>query len=136
MQIWPQVVREVLLAVFIEELSECGDYDGGYLVFDMPGEELGLYVDLRWTALLWLRGPFLAFFNAVPAEALRFVIELTDFATDRYCERCEIDEVELPTSFSADGRIVTWHGDADVFGWYKNNTHVDIISNPLITLEY
>lgn len=104
----PNIALEVLLAVSIEEAPDADDFgDSG-----MPNAGLSYWDEGEPPA--YFRGPFLAFLNKAPEEALSFILRLTNFATRRYTRERNWLDVEIA------GATRRWYGDANVYRWHHD----------------
>jgi len=116
----PDVAREVLLAVCIEEptsresndfLSRAMDYGLSYWSSGYPP--------------IYFRGPFMAFLDSSSDSAIDTIIHLTNFTTQRWLEnrlgpnpdRAAVRH--LSWELMVDGRAVRWLGDPQVFNWHR-----------------
>jgi len=133
----PEVASEVLLALLIAEPR--GRQASFLSSVDLFGGEFGLHPIHYWTSPMWHRGPFIGFFQAAPAEAIRLAMKLVNFATARYIERERPEgydpgaiEVELPA-----GTLACWNGDARLYGWFRGSAPQSIVvTSVLMALEY
>jgi hypothetical protein len=133
----PEVAKEVLLAVCIEEPKPTDHYGR-----DRLRQDLGL-ADWRqgYPAMYW-KGPFLQFLKQTPKEGLDAIVRLVNYATARWIQgglrREPTDEERKKYGFELEinGKSVSWVGDANVFAW---NRHLpmegDMIESALMALE-
>jgi hypothetical protein len=133
----PEVGREVLLAVCIEEPKPSDPY--GNHPF---GQDLGL-ADWRegYPAMYW-KGPFLRFMQQAPKEGLDAIMRLVNHATGRWLEEGlrrkpnEEDRKRYGFEFDLHRKSVGWAGDANVFAWHLQFTmDGDMIETALMALE-
>jgi hypothetical protein len=137
MPVRPEVAREVLLAVCIEEPKPSDPYDHHPL-----RQELGL-ADWRegYPAMYW-KGPFLRFLQQAPKEGLETIVRLVNHATERWLEGglgrkpTDEDRRRYGFVFELDGKSVGWAGDANVFAWHRQVAmDCDMIEAALMALE-
>ncbi len=135
----PEVAREVLLAVCIEEPTPTDPYgnDTSFLRLD-----LGL---ADWThgypGMYW-KGPFLRFLQQAPKQGLDAIVRLVNYATARWLEDglkrepTEGDRQKYGFEFGLGGKTVSWVGDANVFAWSRQlPMEGDMIESALMALE-
>jgi hypothetical protein len=116
----PDVAREVLLAVSIEEptsrertdfLSRVTDYGLSYWADGYPS--------------MYFWGPFWTFLKSDPEKGVDTIIRLTNFVTERWLENNvgpnPNDELRRQFSlvFAIGDKLVRWFGDAHVFNWHR-----------------
>jgi len=133
----PEVAREVLLAVCIEEPKPFDFYDRSPL-----RDHLGL-ADWRhgYPAMYW-KGPFLRFLQIAPAQGLDAIVRLVNYATTRWIEdglgRTPTDEEKKNNGFEFEfnGRRVCWIGHGNVYAWHRYlGMHGDTVECALMALE-
>jgi hypothetical protein len=137
MSVRPEVAREVLLAVCLEEPKALDPYGGQPL-----RQDLGL-ADWRegYPAMYW-KGPFLRFLQQAPKEGLDAIVRLVNHATERWLEEGlrrkpnEEDRKRYGFEFDLHGKSVGWAGDANMFAWHRQFTMgADVIETALMALE-
>jgi hypothetical protein len=117
----PDVAREVLLAVCIEEPKPSDPYNDRSHLLD----RLGL-ADWRWgyPAMYW-KGPFLRFLQTAPTQGVDAIVRLVNYATERLIEsglgREPTDEERKNNGyeFEFNGKSVCWVGSANVYAWHR-----------------
>jgi hypothetical protein len=133
----PEVAREVLLAVCIEEPKPFDSYNRSPL-----RDHLGL-ADWRhgYPAMYW-KGPFLRFLQTAPAQGLDAIVRLVNYATKRWIEdglgREPTDEEKKNNGFEFEfnGKAVCWIGHANVYAWHRYlGMHGDTVECALMALE-
>jgi len=133
----PEVAREVLLAVCIDEPKPFDSYDRSPL-----RDHLGL-ADWRhgYPAMYW-KGPFLRFLQIAPAQGLGAIVRLVNYATTRWIEdglgREPTDEEKKNNGleFEFNGRCVCWIGHGNVYAWHRYlGMHGDTVECALMALE-
>jgi hypothetical protein len=133
----PDVAREVLLAVCIEEPKPSDPYDRSSL-----RDHLGL-ADWQhgYPAMYW-KGPFLRFLQVAPAQGLDAIVRLVNYATTRWIEdglgRAPTDEEKKKNGFELElnGKTVCWVGHASVYAWHRYlGMHGDTVECALMALE-
>ena len=114
----PEVAREVLLAVCIDE-PKTERYSG------LRATYFGTASWQHGYPAMYFRGPFLQFLEAEPQEAIEAIVRLVNYATGRWAERflrgapADLDpnlyslELDLPTGARR------WTGNFHVLGWYR-----------------
>jgi hypothetical protein len=134
----PDVAREVLLAVCIEEPRPSDAYNDRSHLF----EHLGL-ADWRggYPAMYW-KGPFLRFLQAAPMQALDAIVRLVNYATARWIgdglgrEPTDEERKQNGFDFEFNGKPVCWIGDANVYAWHRYlQMHGDTVECALMALE-
>ena len=134
----PEVAREVLLAVCIDEPKPSDLYGGDRMALD----SLGL-ADWRmsYPAAYW-KGPFLRFLQAAPHQGLDAIVRLVNYATERWIEsglrRKPTDEERRKYSFEfeIDGKPKYWVGNGDVYAWHRfQHLHANTVECALMALE-
>lgn len=115
----PELAREILLAVLIEEPRH---YHHGEA--RMMESDLAVTDAHRWHPPLPVRGPFLPFLQISPTTALSTVIDLVNFVSERWLEHVTRRDVFAEETapgdalgFDFDGR--RWIGDYRHFCWYR-----------------
>jgi hypothetical protein len=135
----PEVAREVLLAVCIEEPKHSEPDDSGRLFWR---DRLGL-ADWRhgYPAMYW-KGPFLKFLQDAPEQGLDAIVRLVNYATMRWLEDGlgsnvpEEERRKYGLEFVVGGKSVFWLGDANVFAWNRYlQMHGDTVQCALMALE-
>ena len=118
----PEIAREVLLAVCIEEPTHSDPYSNQAISWD---ERLSLaHWQLGYPAMYW-KGPFLNFLQHAPEQALDAIIRLVNYATKRLFEDDfdssipEDERKKFEHEFEFGGKAVRWLGDANVYGWHR-----------------
>ncbi len=131
----PDLAREIILALLIERRPPKmePDYAAEHssLMREVCLEDNGDFYPRFYT-----RGPFLLFLRVNPEAALRTIIRLVDFATERWIERRYRKEdrrpgIELPL----EGRVKYFVGDSEVYHWYHGVSRSDIVASALMAIE-
>jgi hypothetical protein len=134
----PDVAREVLLAVCIEEPRPSDPYNNRSRLH----EDFGL-ADWRhgYPAMYW-KGPFLRFLQSAPAQGLDAIVRLVNYATTRWIEeglgREPTDEERKRNGFEFEfnGKPVCWVGSPNVYAWHRYlGMHGDTVECALMALE-
>jgi hypothetical protein len=134
----PEIAKEVLLAVCIEEPKATDPY----------GQNRSLRLDLGlsdwrhgYPAMYW-KGSFLQFLKQAPREGLDAILRLVNYATARWIEeglgRVPTDEErrKFGFEFTINGKSVSWVGDCNVFAWHRQlPMEGDTIEAALMALE-
>jgi schlafen family protein len=133
----PEVAREVLLAVCIEEPKPYDLHDRSPL-----RDHLGLADWQRGYPAMYWKGPFLGFLQSAPAQALDAIVRLVNYATTRWIEdglgRAPTDEERKNNGFEFEfnGKSVCWIGHANVYAWNRYlGMHGDTVECALMALE-
>jgi len=122
----PVVAREVILAALIEDGEERPAYHG---VSEGEPDELMSSRDESDPAW-WVRGPFFVLLQADQAEGVRCVLQLVDFATERWAETHSSEpNIELLTT----GGPVTYLGGPGVYSWYRKHLSGFRAPAPMLT---
>lgn len=132
----PQVAREVLLAVCLDEPKRESEYER--VPFELPG-----FAHWRggWPEMYW-KGGFYRLLKAAPREGLEAILRLVNFATDRWLERAlghkATDEERrlFSLEFVRLGKAMYWAGDGRVFAWNRMGGGIPhIVACALTALE-
>jgi len=133
----PEVAREVLLAVCIEEPKPSDSYDRSPL-----RDHLGLADWQRGYPAMYWKGPFLRFLQIAPAQGLDAIVRLVNYATTRWIEdglgRAPTEEEKKKNGFEFElnGKPVCWIGHANVYAWHRYlGMHGDTVECALMALE-
>jgi hypothetical protein len=135
MQENPTFAKEIILATLISvrpPKSAYGNADGMLL----PDVRLGMDDDPSFWPQFYTRGPFLLFLNTSPKLAIETIVDLVDFATERWIE-AEKDrwapgtEIELVLGMGS--RVFV--GGFQVYHWYHGVSRSNVISSALMALE-
>jgi hypothetical protein len=116
----PDVAREVLLAVCIEEPTSRESTD-----FLSRAMDCGLSYWANGYPPMYFMGPFLAFLDNGSECAIDTIIRLTNFTTQRWLENGLGPNPDpaavrhLSWELMVDGRAVRWLGDPRVFNWHR-----------------
>lgn len=83
----------------------------------------------------WTQGPFLPFFGEQWQLALDLVIQLVNFATDRYADWWPYEPV-AEIRFKTPATDVCWKGNPQVYAWHRYHMNVvEVVSCALMALE-
>jgi hypothetical protein len=137
----PEVAREVLLAVCIEEPKP----DDPFGFSDFMLDHLGTESSPTMFPPMFFRGPFLPFLRLKPEDGLNAVLQLVNFATDRWLETQERwaahqGEQFVPglcrVSVPLEDKCVEWIGDQRVYGWFRNLViGANLVASALMAVE-
>jgi hypothetical protein len=134
----PEVAREVLLAVCIDEPKPSDPYGNDRYSLD----PLGLS-DWRmsYPAAYW-KGPFLIFLQLAPLEGLDAIVRLVNYATERWIENglrrkpTGEDRQRHSFQFEIDGKKVSWVGNGNVYAWHRfQHMYADTVECALMAFE-
>jgi hypothetical protein len=135
----PEVAREILLAVCIEEPRRLDPYNNDRF---MAREQLGLADWPRGYPAMYWKGPFLRFLQQAPGQGLDAIVRLVNYATEKWLEAgvgpnvSEDVRKEYGLEFEVNGTTVLWLGDGNVFGWHRYlSMHGDTVECALMALE-
>jgi hypothetical protein len=95
------------------------------------------YNDLVVFPAFWTKGPFILLLRENPLPALRLIIQLVNFATERYSDWWPYqDKAVCQIEFNANSKKVVWLGNLQVYAWnrYPMNTQ-DYVGCALMALE-
>jgi hypothetical protein len=117
----PEVAKEVLLAVCIDEPKPSDEYERRPPFMERFG-----IADWRhgYPAFYW-KGPFLKFLQDAPQHGLDAIIRLVNYATNRWLEEglrqslTAEERRKYEFEFEFDGKTTWWLGDCNVFGWHR-----------------
>ncbi len=94
----------------------------------MPGDSLhnfdehGFNADLaQRAACFWTSGPFLTFLRVNPTVALRAIVRLVNFATDRALELGENLRQHINVPVNIDGNVRMWRGHQHSYVWHQGH---------------
>jgi hypothetical protein len=118
----PEVAKEVLLAVCIDEPKPTDPYNDSFRLLERYG-----LADWRrgYPAFYW-KGPFLRFLQDAPEHGLDAIVRLVNYATNRWLEdgpgqNLTAEECrKYGLEFEFDGKTTCWLGDGNVFGWHRS----------------
>jgi hypothetical protein len=133
----PDVAREVLLAVCIEEPTSRDRTDFLSRVMDF-----GLSYWAEGFPPMYFWGPFWTFLKSDPENGVDTIIRLTNFVTERWLENrigphpdSKLRE-RFSLEFTLEDKVVRWFGDAEVFNWHRFVLiHNDAVGCALMALE-
>lgn len=114
----PEIASEVLLANLIEAIPRRDFSRSTYR------DNVGLNFDHTYPTIFW-KSPFWRFFQVQPAEALSTLIELINFATDRWSYASTLDGDRAPPSTSLtmkDGSTKAFIGNCDLYDWSQKSS--------------
>ena len=134
----PEVAREVLLAVCIDEPQPSDPYRDS---FSLVGRHGLADWPHGYPAFYW-KGPFLKFLQVAPEQALDTILRLVNYTTRRWLEDgvgphlTQEERRKYGLEFAFDGKSVYWIGDANVYGWHRSmSLHSATVECALMALE-
>ena len=134
----PEVAREVLLAVCIDEPKPMESYRTGFLTFD----RYGLADWPRGYPAIYWKGPFLKFLQDAPEQGLDTIVRLVNYATNRWLEEgagqnlTAEERRKYGLVFEFGGETKCWLGDPNVYGWHRSlSLHGAAVECALMALE-
>lgn len=135
MTLAPDLAREIILALLIERRPpkmepECSRESM------LSEDAVCLEHDHGFYPRFYTRGPFLLFLKVNPEAALKTIIRLIDFATERWME-CHygVEDRETGIDLPLDGDIKRFIGDNQVYHWYHGHSRSDIATSALMAVE-
>jgi hypothetical protein len=114
----PDVAAEVMFAVLLNIPREDWDPDDIQHEFDEHGFNANLH---QRAACFWTSGPFLTFLRADPSTALRAIVRLVNFATDRGLELREDLRQQIAVPIKIDGEVRMWRGHQFSYLWHQGH---------------
>lgn len=133
----PDVAKEVLLAVCIDEPKAIDPYHSSPL----PLDDMGLaHWRNGYPAMYW-KGPFSKFLQDASEHALDAIVRLVNYATARCLEKSvgpvtEEERRRYALEFQFNGKSVYWVGNANVYGWHRTlSMHGEAVECALMALE-
>ena len=113
----PEVAAEVMFATLLDIPRE-GHYPNDIHDFDEHGFRRG---ELRYETLFWTSGPFLTFLRVQPDVALKAIIRLVNFGTDRGLELREDYRTPIDLQVMVDGEPIVWRGHQHSYLWHRGH---------------
>jgi hypothetical protein len=113
----PEVAEEVMFATLLD-IPEDGHAPDDTFDLDEHGFRRG---DLKFEMLFWTSGPFLTFLRVQPDTALRAIIRLVNFGTDRGLELREDYRNPLELSITVGGETLVWRGHQHSYLWHRGH---------------
>ena len=131
----PDLASEIILALLIEPRPPKMEYDY-FPEHILPDDAVCLEDDNSFYPRFYSRGPFLLFLNINAEAALKTIIKLIDFATERWME-CKYQEQYGRTGIDLliNGSIKRFKGDIEVYHWYHGIACSNIVSSVLMSVE-
>jgi hypothetical protein len=130
----PEVAAESLLGVLLNIPHANAQFDDFHMDIDEHGFSRGSD-GLR--SAFWTNGPFVAFLNCHPEIALRTIIQLANFATDRGWELREDLRNRIAVPVTVDGETREWRGTQWSFLWHKGHVFgPKAVCCALLSLEF
>ncbi|MBZ5501471.1 MAG: ABC transporter ATP-binding protein [Acidobacteriia bacterium] len=132
----PQVALEVLLAVCLEEPRSRSE--SGAAPFTLPG-----FAHWRGgSPPMYWKGAFGGFLRLSPKAGVDAILRLVNYATEEWVRRVSghkpqpDDYQKCGLRIVLPGEAVSWAGDSNVFGWYRNATGTpEVVVCALMALE-
>lgn len=82
------------------------------------------------------KGPFLNFLRENWMPTLDLIVQLTNFATERYADWWPYDDKPTILCFSTDDGEVSWSGNRQIYGWFRFNMNTaEVVTCALMALE-
>ncbi len=129
----PAVASEVILACLIRHRNP---HDGSRINHRMTHEDFGLDFLPQFNPAMPSKGPFWAFLQIAPDEAVDCILRLVDFATARWVEAVSSPNTTPPAiRMMVGGQWRNYVGDGQVCGWYHGTGAPDPVVVALMALE-
>lgn len=132
LKIDPQAVRNITFALIVEWPKS--SLEGAPWVAQ---DHYGFRFDAdNRKECFWTDGPFLPFLRADRESGITLIVDLINFATDRYAEWWPYDEKVEEFSLVGDWGVSLVKGNYQVFGWGIVGTNLaDLLVSSLVSLE-
>lgn len=134
----PDVAREILLAVCIDEPKPWNPYNASHGLMDA----FGLAHWQRGYPPIYWKGPFFRFLQVASRQGLDAIVRLVNHATARWLEAAagvnpdEKERKRYGLEFEFNGKSSQWIGNCAVYGWHR---HIplpgDLVACALMALE-
>lgn len=100
-------------------------------------ENLDFSRSREWYPPFYDKGPFLFFLRTKPIEGLQLIIDVVNFAADRWADRYKEARKRPPTlEIEIEGKKRKLFKDAGMYFWYRDYPPVpDVVASALIALE-
>jgi len=131
----PELASEIILSLLLKVKNP--NYFGG----DSFGpifqhKALMLEDDSSFYPRFYTQGPFLLFLRVNPKFALNTIIQVVDFATERWIEKIYKEDIAvIGIEIHLETRTKTFMGDYQVFDWYHAIAGSDLITSALMAIE-
>ncbi|HEY4358211.1 MAG TPA: hypothetical protein VGN16_20870 [Acidobacteriaceae bacterium] len=130
----PDTAQEVILACCIEEPQN--EYDRSH---SLRLDESGFAFWHNHLPAMYFTGPWLLFLRTSPAHALKTILRLIEFATDRWADgyKAFTRSAELPAfKILFDGTEKNFVGDGNVYNWHSYmSDRAVVVESALMALE-
>ena len=104
---------DVLLALLISEPLPAGRLFGdSYDQFPYVQEQH------EWRPAMYFHGPFLSMLRVAPLQAIKAIVDLANFITQRWCEHHEHDIVGVVGNI--EGEDITYSGTRETYCWFRD----------------
>ncbi|MCI0560632.1 MAG: hypothetical protein MN733_19270, partial [Nitrososphaera sp.] len=129
----PELATEIILALLIEGPRMDPEYDDPGI---FSSKKMGLTDDVEFYPRFYTRGPFLLFLRINPKPALETILQLVDFATERWMEAnytgdTQYASIDLPSTTG----LRHFTGDSHVYHWYHAIAESDSVVSALMAVE-
>jgi hypothetical protein len=131
----PELASEVILALLIEVRPPRfeSEYDNWPI---LPGKDVGLSDDIEFYPRFYTRGPFLLFLKTNPEHALKTIVRLINFATERWIEfKYDSETTNIGIDIPLDTGVKRYIGDGQIYHWYHSISDSNIITSALMSVE-
>ncbi len=113
---FPEEACEVTLALLIDwplrHVPDGRSFQCDHFGFSSDGLEM--------FPAFWTKGPYILFLRENPICALRLIIRLVDFATERYADWWPYrDSPVRKIEFDVSGKKVVWRGNHQIYAWNR-----------------
>jgi hypothetical protein len=131
----PEIASEVILALLIREPLPEDRF--GYRS-SLGLDELEIESTADWFPAIYFHGPFLPFLQRQPAIAIKMIVRLINFATERWAETLgqgsTLEQSDIVIRVI--GQEYRWVGNLDVYFWYRERLiHPYAVPTALMALE-
>ena len=131
----PDLAREIILALLIEYPSPKMTYDFNSRSM-LGAENVGLEDNHSFYPRFYTKGPFLLFLRTNTEVGLHAIIDLVDFATERWMDyHYPKDNCKTGFDILLPNEKKCFIGDGNVFHWYHGYSDSNVISSALMAAE-
>lgn len=112
----PELATEIILAQLIKEPRSREFFGSSDFL-----NSYEIAYEYKWFPPMYFRGPFLYFLRKQPDVAINLIIELVNFATDRWRDRLGENKIfDLQLSIKIEGNEIVLSGNEQIFYWYRD----------------
>jgi len=113
MESYPEIAKEIILALVIEDPREVTSFDT---------YNLSLIEHLGWYPPFYTEGPFLNFLRINPTDGIDLIITLVNFATERWTSSYKYKNEDIPTihlEFNNIQKEII--GNRSIYFWFRDS---------------